>query len=78
MADHPEFADRMAQRWGKMSPQQEQMSARGPVARFQSLQDGKTLVGKPENPTPERYSTCCRRLWISLGQSFSTCSSRLQ
>jgi len=48
MADHPEFADRMAQRWGKMSPQQEQMSARGPVARFQSLQDGKTLVGKPD------------------------------
>jgi len=24
------------------------MSARGPVARFQSLQDGKTLVGKPD------------------------------
>lgn len=48
MADHPEFADRMAQRWGNMSPQQDQMSARGPVARFQSLQDGKTLVGKPD------------------------------
>jgi hypothetical protein len=46
MADHPEFANRMAQRFGNMSQQQDQTAARRPVARFQSLQDGKTLVGK--------------------------------
>jgi len=48
MADHPEFADRMAQRFNTMSQQQDQTAARQPLARFQS-QDGKPAFGKLGN-----------------------------
>ncbi len=48
MSEHPEFADRMAQRWSNMGQQQDQMAARGPFARFQSWQDGKSLAAKPD------------------------------
>ena len=48
MANHPELADRMAQRWGNMSQRQDQTAARCPFARVQTLQDGKSLVAKPD------------------------------
>jgi len=48
MAEHPELADRMAQRWGNMSQRQDQTAARCPFARVQTLQDGKSLVAKPD------------------------------
>jgi len=48
MADHPELADRMAQRFSNMSQQHDQTAAGRPLARFQS-QDGKAAFGKLGN-----------------------------
>jgi len=48
MADYPEFADRIAQRFDTMSQQQDQTAARQPLARLQS-QDGKPAFGKLGN-----------------------------
>ena len=47
-AEHPELADRMAQRWGNMNPQQGQMAAGRPFARFQAMRNGASLPGKPD------------------------------
>ncbi|HHE51705.1 MAG TPA: hypothetical protein ENL30_01425 [Candidatus Acetothermia bacterium] len=40
-AEHPELADRMAQRWGNVNPQQDQSAAGRPFARFQAARGGK-------------------------------------
>jgi len=46
MAEHPELANRIAQRWGNMSQQQGQNDGR-PSARFQALRDGRGTAGRP-------------------------------
>ena len=43
---HHELADRMAQRVGDMSQQQDQTAARRPFARVQTLRDAKNLAAK--------------------------------
>ena len=40
-ANHPELADRLAQRFGERSGKPGQMGGRAPFSRFQSSQDGK-------------------------------------
>jgi predicted ArsR family transcriptional regulator len=45
-AEHPELADRMAQRWGNMDQQQDQSAAGRPFARFQAARGGKPEFDK--------------------------------
>jgi len=45
-AEHPELADRMAQRWGNMDQQQDQSAAGRPFARFQVARGGKPEFDK--------------------------------
>ncbi len=45
-SEHPELADRMAQRWGNVNRQQDQSAAGRPFARFQAAQGGKPEFDK--------------------------------